>query len=62
MVKTITVREEVYSKLLAMKQNEESFSDLFERLITCHSQQVLIKLRGSVDFENKEQVLSELRR
>ena len=32
MVKTITIRDEVYRKLLAIK-GEESFSDLIERLI-----------------------------
>lgn len=33
MVKTITIRDDVYRKLLAIKRSNESFSDLFERLV-----------------------------
>ena len=33
MVKTITVKNEVYRKLLAVKREGESFSDFFERLV-----------------------------
>ena len=33
MVKTITIKDDVYKKLVAQKRKEESFSDLFERLV-----------------------------
>ena len=33
MVKTITVRDEVYRKFLAVKREGESFSDFFERFV-----------------------------
>lgn len=33
MVKTITIKDNVYKKLIAHKWKDESFSDLFERLI-----------------------------
>ena len=33
MVKTITIKDKVYKKLVSHKGKEESFSDLFERLM-----------------------------
>jgi len=61
MVKTITIRDEVYRKLIAIKHKGESFSELFDRLAEGQdSRQTLTRLRGSVEFENKEQMLSEL--
>ena len=61
MVKTITIRDEVYLKLLAIKQENESFSELFDRLSECQdSRRTLIKLRGSVEFRDKEKMLSEM--
>lgn len=63
MVKTITIRDEVYRKLVVMKRKDESFSELFDRLVECQdSRQILTKLRASVEFEKeeKEQILSEI--
>ena len=61
MVKTITIKDEVYNKLVELKRENESFSDLFERLFKCQdSRQLLVKLRGSVDFTDKNQLLSEI--
>ena len=61
MVKTITIRDEVYHKLTALKRKDESFSELFDRLTECQdSRQTLTKIRATVEFENKEQMLSEL--
>jgi predicted CopG family antitoxin len=61
MVKTITIRDEVYGKLRAVKGNNESFSELFDRLVegTSHVE-TLNKLRGRVEFTDKEALLSEL--
>jgi predicted CopG family antitoxin len=60
-VKTITIRDEVYHKLVTIKRKDESFSELFDRLAECQdSRQTLTKMRASVEFENKEQMLSEL--
>ena len=64
MVKTITIRDEVYEKLSAVKGKEESFSELFERLLEdVDSVKVLKKLRGSVEFvpREKEKLLGEIR-
>jgi len=65
MVKTITIKDEVYKKLKNQKRKEESFSDLFERLMNQNSLSgidVLEKIRGSIDFEEgeKETILSDI--
>ena len=57
--KTITIREDVYKKLLAVKRKDESFSDLFERLVR-ESVGRLKDLRGTVKFRSKNEMISEL--
>lgn len=62
MVKTITIRDEIYGKLLTVKGKDESFSELFDRLVECRAPlETLKQLRGKVEFTEKEQMLSELR-
>ena len=62
MVKTITIRDEVYGKLIAVKGKDESFSELFDRLVECRPPiETLKQLRGKVEFTDKEQILSEVR-
>ena len=36
MVKTITIKDDVYKKLTLEKRKDESFSDLFDRLLSSH--------------------------
>ncbi|MEM0053370.1 MAG: antitoxin VapB family protein [Nitrososphaeria archaeon] len=61
MTKTITIRDEVYKKLLKVKREGESFSELFERLIeNVSSVETLKKLRGCVEFKDKEALLKEI--
>jgi len=61
LVKTITIREEVYKKLLEVKEKKESFSELFERLVEgMNPVETLKKLRGCVEFKDKEKILSEI--
>ena len=61
MAKTITIRDEVYKKLLAIKRENESFSKLFERLVEGSSPlETLTTLRGCVEFKDKEKMLSEI--
>jgi len=61
LVKTITIREEVYKKLLEVKQKKESFSELFERLVEgINPIETLKKLRGCVEFKDKDKILSEI--
>ncbi|MGB9728025.1 MAG: antitoxin VapB family protein, partial [Nitrososphaeria archaeon] len=51
MAKTITIRDDVYKKLLKVKREGESFSELFERLIeNLNPVETLKKLRGCVEF------------
>jgi len=60
-VKTITIKNEVHKKLLAVKRKDESFSELLERLAEgMNSLETLTKLRGRVEFKEKEKMLSEL--
>ena len=65
MVKTITIKDDVYRKLVAQKGKGESFSDLFERLIDenlHNSIDALKKLRGSIEFdqETKNKILTDI--
>ena len=61
MTKTIRIRDEVYRKLLTVKRENESFSKLFERLVEGMSPlETLTRLRGCVEFKDKEKMLSEI--
>ena len=65
MVKTITIKDNVYKKLIAQKGKDESFSDLFERLVeeNLHGGiDALKKLRGSIEFDKnvKEKILVDI--
>ena len=61
MAKTITIREQVYADLIKVKSADESFSELFERLIKSASpRDILTKIRGSMEFKNKKRMVSEI--
>lgn len=61
MAKTLTIKDAVYDELVKVKGGDESFSDLFERLMKSSSpMDVLGKIRGSVEFRNKGRMLAEL--
>ncbi|MDG6991131.1 MAG: hypothetical protein JRM99_06885 [Nitrososphaerota archaeon] len=61
MTKTLTIKDEVYKKLVAVKDPDESFSDLFSRLVEGgSSMEALKRLRGRVKFTDKERMLLEL--
>ncbi len=60
-VKTITIKREVYEKLVSLKGANESFSTLLERLLSGNSSlDVLSKLKGSVDWKNKRKLVKEI--
>ena len=61
MVKTITIKDSVYLKLLALK-SEESFSDLIERLVEERSLDTIKKIRENMDLktEDKEIMLDAI--
>lgn len=57
--KTLTIKKSVYEKLLGMKKENESFSDLFERL-SRKNIDILKSARGSIEFKNKELLLRDI--
>ena len=61
MTKTISIRDEIYRKLLAIKREEESFSELSDRLAEgANPLETLRRLRGCVEFKDKQAMLSEI--
>jgi len=54
--KTITIKKSAYERLLAIKKENESFSELFERLSN-NNVAALKKLRGCTTFENKDEMI-----
>ena len=53
--KTITIKETVFKRLTLEKKEDESFSDLFDRLLDnqVSGVEVLRKLRGSIDISSR---------
>ncbi len=61
MTKTLTIKDDVYEKLVAVKDPDESFSDLFVRLVEQGSSvEVLKRMRGKLIFTDKRKLLSEI--
>ena len=59
--KTISIKEEVYKKLVAMKRENESFSQLLNRLVNEQiSNATLEKLRGIMEFEDSTSLIKEI--
>jgi predicted CopG family antitoxin len=55
-VKTLTIRDDVYERLAALKKKDESFSELFERLARHQgSLELLMRIRGSPEFESADE-------
>ena len=65
MPKTLIIRDDVCKKLVSVKEKDESFSELFERLVEQQSPIELLKsLRGSIelDKDDKRKLLLEISR
>ena len=61
MTKTLTIRDEVYKKLLTIKREGESFSELFDRLAEgSDPKETLRGLRGCAEFSDKDEMLREI--
>ena len=61
MSKTITIKNSVYEELKGFKKENESFSEVLDRLIKSQSKKDLLKsLRGSIEFEDKEKLLKDI--
>ena len=62
MTKTLSIRDDVYRKLLKIKREGESFSELFDRIAEDKDPlKTLGRLRGCVEFKEKEKMLAEIR-
>lgn len=62
MVKTITITDSAYKDLVSIKDENESFSEFFERLVKeVGPIAILMKLRGSVEFKDKGKMLKEIK-
>ena len=60
MSKTITIKKSVYDELNGFKMENESFSELLDRLIKSQSRKdILLSLRGDIEFEHKGELFKE---
>ena len=60
MSKTITIKKSVYDELNGFKMENESFSELLDRLIKSQSRKdILLSLRRNIEFEHKEELFKE---
>ena len=57
--KTLTIKKDVYDRLLTMKQKDESFSELFDRL-SRKNVDALKKIRGSLKIKDKDKMIEEI--
>ncbi len=57
--KTLTIKRNVYEKLLIMKRKNESFSDLFERL-SKKNIMTIKRLRGCTEFKEKDTMIKDI--
>lgn len=61
MVKTITIKTDVYKRLAKAKMPKESFSELFDRLLDASSPTIILsKMRGTVEWKDKTKMLEEI--
>ena len=59
--KNIQVTDEVYEKLNQLKRRDETFDDLFQRLVEKEdSLKILTKLQGTIDIPDKEKLVNEI--
>ena len=60
MSKTITIKKSVYDELNGFKMENESFSELLDRLIKSQSRNdILLSLRRNIEFEHKGELFKE---
>jgi len=63
MPKTIAIEKSAYDELMGFVKEDESFSDLLDRLIKSQNKKNLVlDLKGSVEFEDKENLLTEIKK
>lgn len=60
--KTITIKKDIYDMLMRIKHQDESFSDLFERLAKKDRPlDILERISGSLDLGSTDEILKEIR-
>ncbi|MHA1230515.1 MAG: antitoxin VapB family protein [Candidatus Helarchaeota archaeon] len=60
--KTITIKKEVYDLLCSIKKEDESFSDLLERLAKRNKSLIILKkLKGTIDLGDSQELINEIR-
>ncbi|MGC8515905.1 MAG: antitoxin VapB family protein [Thermoplasmata archaeon] len=63
MSKTITIKKAVYNELKGFKKENESFNELLDRLIKSQGKKdILVSLRGSTEFEDKDKLLKDIKK
>ena len=61
--KTITIKEDVYLELCKLKRQDESFSDLLDRLTKSVNPLNLLKeMKGTLDLDDTSDILADIRR
>jgi len=55
----LTIKEDVYKKLVAIKREDESFSDLLDKL-SGKNVALLRKVRGSIDIKEKDEMIRDI--
>jgi len=61
LTKTLSIRDEVYERLLKIKREDESFSDLFMRLSEEENTlKLLERLQGSIDLPETDEIIEEI--
>lgn len=60
-MKTLTIRDETYKKLLAIKKEGESFSEVIERLLESKRSSIRVFMGKLRDSTVLEEVLAESR-
>ncbi len=60
--KTITIKKEVYDLLNSIKKEDESFSDLLERLAKRNKSLIILKkLKGTIDLGDSQELINEIK-
>ena len=57
--KTLTIKKDIYDRLLTMKKKDESFSELFDRL-SRKNVDILRRMRSTIEFKEKEKMIAEI--
>ena len=61
--KTISIKKDVYDGLIRIKRQNESFSDLLQRLAAKENPLAILKnIAGSLDLGDSDELITEIRK